>query len=79
MKNDNNTETEQFLFTDNNYKILLISLFFLALGFILMIGGGGQTDFDFNPNIFASQRIIFAPIIIITGYIGMVFAIFYND
>jgi hypothetical protein len=44
-----------------------------------MIGGGGQTDFDFNPNIFASQRIIFAPIIIITGYIGMVFAIFYND
>ena len=48
MKKDNNTDTEQFLFTQNNYKILLISLFFLALGFILMIGGGGQTDFDFT-------------------------------
>tara|TARA_B100000427_G_scaffold261898_1_gene226471 strand:- start:255 stop:389 length:135 start_codon:yes stop_codon:yes gene_type:complete len=44
-----------------------------------MIGGGGQTDFDFNPDIFASQRIILSPIIIIIGYAGMVFAIFYND
>ncbi len=72
-------DRDQFLFTKNNYKILLISLFVLALGFILMIGGGGQTDFDFNPDIFASQRIILSPIIIIIGYAGMVFAIFYND
>ena len=79
MKKDINTDREQFLFTKNNYKILLISLFLLALGFVLMIGGGGQTEFDFNPDIFASQRIILAPIIIILGYVGMVFAIFYND
>ena len=44
-----------------------------------MIGGGCQTEFDFNPDIFASQRIILAPVIIILGYVGMVFAIFYND
>ena len=52
---------------------------FLAIGFILMIGGGGENDFDFNSAIFSSQRILFAPIMIIAGYIGMVFAIFYND
>ena len=79
MKKGINTDREQFLFTKNNYKILLISLFLLALGFVLMIGGGGQNEFDFNPDIFASQRIIIAPIIIILGYVGMVFAIFYND
>lgn len=78
---DKNTENNKhhFLFTKNNYKILGISIFLLFLGFILMIGGGGENDFDFNPEIFSSQRIILAPIIIIIGYIGMVFAIFYND
>ena len=79
MKKGINTDREQFLFTNTNYKILLISLFLLALGFVLMIGGGGQTEFDFNPDIFSSQRIILAPIIIILGDVGMVFAIFYND
>jgi len=51
----------------------------LCLGFILMIGGGGVTDTDFNPDIFSKQRIVYAPIIIISGYIGMIFSIFYND
>jgi len=44
-----------------------------------MIGGGGVGDSDFNPEIFSSQRIIIAPIVVIIGYIGMVFSIFYND
>ena len=73
---DNN---QSFLFKKNNYKILLISLFLLCLGFVLMIGGGGENDFDYNPDIFSSQRIVLAPIVIIIGYIGMVFSIFYND
>tara|TARA_Y100000994_G_scaffold214335_1_gene190075 strand:+ start:230 stop:364 length:135 start_codon:yes stop_codon:yes gene_type:complete len=44
-----------------------------------MIGGGGITDFDFNEEIFSSRRIVIAPIIVIIGYIGLGFAIFYND
>jgi hypothetical protein len=70
---------KSFLFSKGNYIILLISIFFLCLGFIFMIGGGGQNDFDFNPAIFSFQRIVLAPIIILLGYVGMVFAIFYND
>ena len=68
-----------FLFTRMNYIILLFSLFLLLIGFICMTGGGGENDFDFNPEIFSARRIILAPIIIIAGYIGMVFSIFYND
>ena len=79
MKKLNEEQSEPFLFTRTNYIILLISLMFLAIGFVLMIGGGGENEFDFNPEIFSSQRILFAPIIIIAGYVGMVCAIFYND
>ena len=79
MKKVSEEQIEPFLFTRTNYTILLISLILLAIGFVLMIGGGGETEFDFNPAIFSSQRILFAPIIIIAGYVGMVFAIFYND
>ncbi len=43
-----------------------------------MIGGGGLGATDFNPEIFSPRRIIIAPIVVIIGYIGMVFSIFYN-
>lgn len=68
-----------FLFSKKNYTILVISIILLCLGFVFMIGGGGENDFDFNPAIFSFQRIVLAPIIILVGYVGMVFAIFYND
>ena len=38
----------------------------------------GHLPTDFNPDIFSSQRIIIAPIVVIIGYIGMIFSIFYN-
>ena len=69
----------QFIFKKNNYKILIVSLLILFLGFILMIGGGASNLDDFNPAIFSFQRIVIAPIIIIIGYIGMIVSIFYND
>ena len=55
------------------------SLLLVCVGFILMIGGGGVSESDFNPDIFSPKRIIIAPIVIILGYIGMIFSIFYND
>jgi len=74
-----NKNNSPFLFTKGNYILLIFSLLLLCIGFILMIGGGGDNDLDFNQDIFSNQRIIVSPIIIIMGYIGMVFAIFYND
>ena len=68
-----------FLFEKKNYILLLVSLLLVCLGFVLMIGGGGDSATEFNPEIFSSQRIQYAPIIIVVGYIGMIFSIFYND
>ena len=79
MDNNIDDNRKPFLFTNKNYTILGISIVLLCLGFILMIGGGAENAFDFNPAIFSFQRIVLAPIIILIGYIGMVFAIFYND
>ena len=68
-----------FLFGRNNYRVLLISLALLCLGFVLMIGGGSNNLTEFNPEVFAPRRIIIAPIIIIISYIGVMLSIFYND
>ena len=69
----------KLLFGNKNYLLLFISILVIATGFILMIGGGGTTDTDFNPDIFSNQRIIIAPIVIIIGYILIGVSIFYND
>ncbi|RPG59848.1 MAG: DUF3098 domain-containing protein [Flavobacteriales bacterium TMED191] len=68
-----------FLFNKSNYLLLIISIVIIIIGFLLMKGGGGTTDFEFNEEIFSTKRIIIAPIIVIVGYIGLGFAIFYND
>ena len=72
-------DASPFLFGQKNYLILLFSLMLIGLGFLLMIGGGGETATAFNPDIFSYRRIKVAPMIIIIGYIGIVFSIFYND
>ena len=69
----------KFLFGNKNYLLLFISILVIATGFILMIGGGGINDTDFNPDIFSNRRIIIAPIVIIIGYILIGVSIFYND
>ena len=73
------SKKNKFVFEKQNYRIFIISILLILTGFILMIGGGGITETDFNPDIFSSQRIIIAPIVIIIGYMGLGFSIFYND
>ena len=67
-----------FLFNKFNYYIFLISLSIIIIGFTLMIGGGGDNEYDFNPEIFSKTRIIVSPILIIIGYLGLGLSIFYD-
>ena len=68
-------KTGEFAFGKENYRLLLIGLAFIVLGFILMIGGGSKDPAVFNPAIFDFQRITLAPILVLTGYIIELFAI----
>lgn len=71
-----------FYFKKANFKIMLIGLILISIGFILMMGYGANTKPDgtfdpkyWNDNIFSIVRIRIAPLLIITGFIVQVFAI----
>ena len=53
MENKN----KRFLFDSKNYKLLLISIFILLVGFFLMSGGGSNDPSEFNPEIYNFRRI----------------------
>jgi hypothetical protein len=54
---------------------MFIGLGFIALGFILMAGGGSDDPNFFNPEIYNIQRIRVAPTLILIGFGVQVFAI----
>jgi len=64
-----------FAFGKENYKLLLIGLGLIVLGFLLMIGGGSKDPNVFSYDIFNFRRMTLAPILIIAGYVVEIFAI----
>ena len=78
MKNNNNEINTHFLFERVNYKILLIGLAVIALGFILMAGGGSEDPKVFNPEIFNFRRIRLAPTVVLIGFGITIYSIFKN-
>lgn len=64
-----------FLFDKTNYILFAIGLAFIALGFALMSGGGSEDPTVFNEELFNAQRITWAPLFIVIGFVVEVFAI----
>lgn len=64
----NNEQHKEFLFEKVNYKILLIGIVVIALGFILMSGGGSDDPNVFNEEIFNFRRIRLAPTVVLIGF-----------
>jgi len=75
MKNDR----KKFLLNRSNYKILIISVVIIFLGYVLMSGGKSEDPNEFNPEIFNFQRIRLAPTVIIFGFILVIYSILYNE
>ncbi len=67
-----------FLFGKKNYKLMLIGLAIIALGFILMSGGGSDDPNVFNPEIYNFRRIRLAPTLILIGFVIEIYAILKN-
>jgi hypothetical protein len=65
----------EFAFGKENYRLMLIGLAFIVVGFLLMVGGGSTDPKVFNPEIFSFRRITLAPILILAGYVIEIFAI----
>jgi hypothetical protein len=79
--NDNTGElspNKQPLFRKANYILMAVGILFLALGYILLAGGGSDDPEVFNPAIFDAQRLVVAPLLMLAGLIIEIVAIMYR-
>ena len=58
-----------------NYKLMLIGLGIIILGFILMSGGGSDDPNVFNEDMFSFRRITLAPLLVLGGFAFEIYAI----
>lgn len=65
-------------FRKQNYTIVLIGLALLALGFILMLGGGSTDPDVFNEKMFDFQRITLSTVLVLAGFVVEIVAIFWK-
>jgi len=66
-------------FGKQNYIIVLIGIALLALGFILMLGGGSNDPDVFNEQMFNFRRITLSTILILAGFVVEIVAIFWRN
>lgn len=65
------------LFGKDNLLWMGIGAAVIALGFVLMAGGGSKDPNVFDPNkVYSSTRITVAPIVILAGLVIEIYAIF---
>ena len=69
---------EEFIFRRKNYKFMLIGIAFIALGFILMAGGGSDDPKVFNLEIYSWRRIRLAPALILLCFSIEFYSILFN-
>lgn len=68
-------EKSGFAFGKENYRLLLIGIALIVLGFVLMIGGGSDDPAEFSEGIFNFQRMTLAPLLVLAGYVIEIIAI----
>ncbi len=61
-----------------NYILVLVGLALIAIGFVLMIGGGSTDPDVFNEKMFDFQRLTLAPILVLAGFVVEIVAIFWK-
>ena len=68
-------EKNNFIFKKRNYKIMILGLIIIAVGFILMSGGGSEDPNIFSPDIYNFRRIRLAPSLVLLGLGIQIYAI----
>ena len=78
MSKDKQTSKSVFLFGKKNYLFMFICIVFIAIGFIIMSGGGSDDPSIFNEAMYNFQRIRLAPTLVIIGLGIEIYAILLN-
>ncbi len=67
---------QSFAFGKENYRILIIGVVIVVIGYLLMVGGGSDDPKQFHAEeIFSFRRITLSPIVILTGFIVVMYGI----
>lgn len=66
---------DAFIFGKKNYVLLITGLAFVAIGYLLMMGGGSDDPNVFNEDVFSAQRIVVAPLFVLAGFVIEIYAI----
>ena len=74
-----NKRNFQLAFGPVNYILMAVGILVLALGYILLSGGGSDDPNTFNPEMFDSRRLTLAPILIVLGFAVEIFAIMFKN
>jgi len=69
---------KKILFERKSYIILIISICFISVGYLLMSGGGSKNPSIFNTEIYNFQRIRLAPTFVIFGFVLALFSIIHK-
>ena len=68
-------EKVTFAFGKENYKLMIIGVVIVAIGMILMTGGASDDPNKMSEEIFDFRRLTLAPIVIIAGYVVVLYSI----
>ncbi len=64
-------------FSKKNYLLLIASVVVIAVGFILLSGGGAENpETEFSYEIYSVRRLWVAPIVLVAGFTTAAVAIF---
>jgi hypothetical protein len=74
IKNEKNN-THDFPLGKQNYILLAAGFAIIILGFVLMSGGKSSDPSIFNPEVFSFTRITLAPIVVMIGFVSIIYAI----
>ncbi|NNC83479.1 MAG: DUF3098 domain-containing protein [Flavobacteriales bacterium] len=66
---------EQFSMDKQNYRLIIIGVLIVLIGFVLMMGGKSEDPNVYNPEVFSFRRITLAPITVMAGYMFIIYAI----
>jgi len=67
------------MFTRKNYILMIAGTIIIALGYLLMMGGGSDDPNVFSEEIFSFRRITLAPIVIIIGFLVVMISIMWKE
>jgi membrane-bound ClpP family serine protease len=68
----------EFAVAKENFKYIAAGVCILIIGFLLMTGGKPDSPEVFNPEVFSFRRITLAPIIVVGGFMFIIWAIMGN-